>query len=111
MEQRSAIIKHATKGINNLINHMGPLSVLMVGGWLVIQGQTQIGTIVAFMSGYERMVEPGRDLLNFYRRLALMRVQYRLVHEASQPPGAGNVDPVHHASDNPAPGGAAGVKS
>ncbi|MEX2617185.1 MAG: ABC transporter transmembrane domain-containing protein [Alphaproteobacteria bacterium] len=79
---RFALIKHATKGLNNLINHMGPLSVLMVGGWLVIQGQTEIGTIVAFMSGYERMTSPARDLLNFYRRLAMMRVQYRLVYDA-----------------------------
>jgi ABC-type bacteriocin/lantibiotic exporter with double-glycine peptidase domain len=81
---RFALIKHATKGLNNLISHMGPLSVLMIGGWLVIQGQTEIGTIVAFISGYERMTSPARDLLNFYRRLAMMRVQYGLVHKAAQ---------------------------
>ncbi|MDN3722514.1 hypothetical protein QW131_32925 [Roseibium salinum] len=80
---RFAAIKHATKGLNNLMNHLGPLSVLMVGGWLVIQGQTEIGTIVAFMSGYERMTGPARELLNFYRRLAMMRVQYRLIHNVS----------------------------
>lgn len=96
---RFAIIKHATKGLNNLINHLGPLSVLMVGGWMVIQGQTEIGTIVAFMSGYERMVEPARELLNFYRRLALMRVHYRLVHEASQSAGPGDAEPVHPEGD------------
>lgn len=77
-------IKHAAKAINNLINHLGPLSVLVAGGWFVIQGQTQVGTIVAFMSGYERMSGPARELLNFYRRLAMMRVQYRLVHDAGQ---------------------------
>jgi len=81
---RFVTIKHAAKAINNLINHLGPLSVLLAGGWLVIEGQTQVGTIVAFMSGYERMSGPARDLLNFYRRLAMMRVQYRLVHEAGQ---------------------------
>jgi ABC-type bacteriocin/lantibiotic exporter with double-glycine peptidase domain len=80
---RFAIIKHAMKGLNNLISHMGPLSVLMVGGWLAIQGQAEIGTIVAFMSGYQRMTDPARDLLNFYRRLAMMRVQYDLVYDAA----------------------------
>ena len=80
---RFANIKHATKGLNNFISHLGPLSVLMVGGWLAIQGQTEIGTIVAFMSGYQRMTDPARDLLNFYRRLAMMRVQYCLVYDAA----------------------------
>jgi hypothetical protein len=41
------------------------------------------------MSGYERMTSPARDLLNFYRRLAMMQVQYRLVHEAAQTSDAG----------------------
>lgn len=81
---RFGVIKNGAKSLNNLINHMGPLSVLMVGGWLVIQGQTQVGTIVAFMSGYERMTSPARDLFNFYRRLAMMRVQYGLVHDVAQ---------------------------
>lgn len=83
------IVKNGAKGLNNLINHMGPLSVLMVGGWLVVHGQTEIGTIVAFMSGYERMTSPARNLLNFYRRVAMMRVQYRLVNEAAQSSDAG----------------------
>jgi ABC-type bacteriocin/lantibiotic exporter with double-glycine peptidase domain len=75
--------KYFMKFLNNLIGHLGPLSILMVGGWLVIQGESQIGTIVAFISGYERMINPARDLLNFYRRLSGMRVQYRLVREAA----------------------------
>ena len=33
-------------------------------------------------TGYERMTSPVRDLLNFYRRLSMMRVQYRLVADA-----------------------------
>lgn len=82
---RFTLIKHAAKQTNNLINQLGPLSVLMVGGWLVINGRAELGTLVAFMSGYERMTAPVRDLLNFYRQQALMRVQYRLVQKASLP--------------------------
>ena len=79
---RLAVIKHLVKALNNLINHMGPLSILMLGGWLVIQGRTEVGTLVAFMSGYQHMTRPARDLLSFYRRLSIMRVQYGLVHDA-----------------------------
>jgi ABC-type bacteriocin/lantibiotic exporter with double-glycine peptidase domain len=77
-----ANLKIATKSFNQLITGLGLLSILLVGGWLAIQGRTEIGIIVAFMSGYERMTSPVRDLLNFYRRLSMMRVQYRLVADA-----------------------------
>ncbi|MBI2741624.1 MAG: hypothetical protein HYX38_34455 [Rhodospirillales bacterium] len=79
---RFANLKIATKSFNQLITGLGLLSILLVGGWLAIQGRTEIGIIVAFMSGYERMTGPARDLLNFYRRLSMMRVQYRLVADA-----------------------------
>ena len=80
---RFAVIKNATKAFHKLISHLGLLGILLAGGWLAIQGETEIGIIVAFMSGYERMTGPARDLLNFYRRLSLMRIQYKLVLNAS----------------------------
>jgi ABC-type bacteriocin/lantibiotic exporter with double-glycine peptidase domain len=79
---RFANLKIATKSFNQLVTGLGLLSILLVGGWLAMQGRTEIGIIVAFMSGYERMTGPVRDLLNFYRRLSMMRVQYRLVADA-----------------------------
>ncbi len=79
---RFANLKVATKSFNQLVTGMGLLSILMVGGWLAIEDRTEIGIIVAFMSGYERMTGPARDLLNFYRRLSIMRVQYTLVADA-----------------------------
>ncbi len=78
-----ALLKYALKFANNLLGHLGPLSVLVVGGWLVIEGQTELGTIVAFISGYDKMSAPARDLLNFYRRLSMMKVQYGMVRDAA----------------------------
>jgi ABC-type bacteriocin/lantibiotic exporter with double-glycine peptidase domain len=78
-----ANLKIATKSFNQLVTGLGLLSILLVGGWLAIEDRTEIGIIVAFMSGYERMTSPVRDLLAFYRRLSTMRVQYRLVADAS----------------------------
>lgn len=79
---RIYLLKYLMKFLNNLLGQLGPLSVVFVGGWMVIEGQTQIGTIVAFLSGYERVTDPARELLAFYRRLSQMRMQYRLVFEA-----------------------------
>jgi ABC-type bacteriocin/lantibiotic exporter with double-glycine peptidase domain len=76
------VVKFVLKGLNNLIGHLGPLVIVVFGGWLVIQGETEVGTIVAFVTGFERIIDPSRQLLNFYRRFSQMRVQYRLVREA-----------------------------
>ena len=53
--------------------------VLIVGGYLVIRGQTTIGTVVAFISGFERLSGPLRDLLNFYREYSQAKVQYQMI--------------------------------
>ena len=72
-------LKFAGKLINNFMNHLAPLSVLMIGGYLVIAGETTIGTVVAFISGFERMADPSRQLLAYYRLMAETQVQYRLI--------------------------------
>lgn len=91
---RFANLKIATKSFNQLITGLGLLSILLVGGWLAIQDRTEIGIIVAFMSGYERMTSPIRDLLAFYRRLSMMRVQYRLVADAFAQASPRSSDPI-----------------
>jgi ABC-type bacteriocin/lantibiotic exporter with double-glycine peptidase domain len=62
------------------MNHLAPLSVLMVG-YLVINGETTVGTIVAFISGFERMADPSRQLIAYYRLASESQVQYRLIAE------------------------------
>ncbi|MBI3452707.1 MAG: ABC transporter ATP-binding protein [Rhodospirillales bacterium] len=72
-------VKNFLKFLNNFLTRMGPLGVLLVGGWLVIEGHTQLGTIVAFISGLEKIGEPSRELLGFYRRVSDARVKYNLL--------------------------------
>ena len=87
VRMRILALKYLVKLVNNLVGHLGPIGVLLYGGWLVIQGQTEIGVVVAFISGYEKIMDPARELLNFYRRMAQMRVQYRLIADAvGRPP-------------------------
>ena len=83
---RIFLLKYFMNFANNLLGHLGPLSILMIGGWLVIQGQSELGTIVAFISGYERLMGPARDILGFYRRMSAMRIQYGMIRDA----GTGN---------------------
>lgn len=73
------LLKYGLKTILNIANSIGSLSVLVVGGYLVINGQTTLGIVVAFMSGFQRLIEPTGDLLDFYRTYSQTKVQYRLI--------------------------------
>ncbi|SLN62544.1 ABC transporter transmembrane domain-containing protein [Oceanibacterium hippocampi] len=72
-------LKSVLKAAVNLMNNLAPLSVLLVGGYLAIQGETTIGIVVAFMSGFDRLADPMRELLNFYRIAAQADVQHRMI--------------------------------
>ncbi len=76
---RFYIVKHLMKAILNLLNGLAPLSVLLFGGWMVVQGETTIGVLVAFLSGFQRLAEPIRSLITFYRETAQARVQHNMI--------------------------------
>lgn len=78
---RFYFLKYGLKTLLSVTNAMGPLLVLLVGGYLVIQGQTTIGTLVAFVSGLDRVSGPLHDLLNFYRVYEQAKVQHQMIVE------------------------------
>src|SRR3546814_775873 len=53
--------KFGQKALMNLLSAIAPLSVLLVGGLMVIAGETTIGVVVAFISGFERLSTPLRE--------------------------------------------------
>ncbi|MEQ8390513.1 MAG: ABC transporter ATP-binding protein [Thalassospira sp.] len=73
------VLKFGMKSLINLLNAFAPVCVLVVGGYLVIQGETSIGIVVAFISGFDRMSSPMRELLSYYRVAAQAAVQHRLI--------------------------------
>jgi ABC-type multidrug transport system fused ATPase/permease subunit len=72
--------------LGNFLDSLGPLLILLVGGWLVIQGQAQIGTLVVFISGFHRIAEPWSLLVNFWRSVSNMGVVYDLIRRAVAAP-------------------------
>ena len=68
--------KNLMKALLNTLNLLAPLGVLGWGGYLVIQGQTTIGVLVAFLSGFDRLAAPVRELVTFYRTAAQAAVQH-----------------------------------
>jgi ABC-type multidrug transport system fused ATPase/permease subunit len=78
---RIYLLKFAGKTALNLLNALAPLGALLIGGYLVIQGATTIGTVVAFMSGFERLSDPSRQLTVFYRSASQAGVHHRKIAE------------------------------
>ena len=72
-------------GINFLMNlfySVGVIGILAAGSWLVLSGRTEVGTIVAFISGAARMNAPWRDLMTWFRELSNAGTKYRLIVKA-----------------------------
>jgi hypothetical protein len=63
---------------NNYPNVLQGLLRRLDPAWRVI-GQTDVGTIVVFVSGFEVISDPWRELVSFYRRTSAARVKYQLV--------------------------------
>jgi ABC-type bacteriocin/lantibiotic exporter with double-glycine peptidase domain len=63
----------------NLLYHLGIIGILAVGGWLVLQGKTEVGTIVAFLSGLSRMNDPWNDLVDFFRNLTNTDLKFQMI--------------------------------
>jgi ABC-type bacteriocin/lantibiotic exporter with double-glycine peptidase domain len=76
---RFYVLKFGLKSLLNLANALGPLTILVLGGYMIIHRKTTIGTIVAFVSGLERLSSPLRDLLNFYREAQQAKVQHEMI--------------------------------
>ncbi len=74
-----AYLKFAMKAILNLLGALAPITILIVGGYLVINGQTTIGVLVAFLSGFSKISEPATGMITFYRNWAQANVQYDLI--------------------------------
>lgn len=74
--------KFSTKFALNVSNAVGTAGILTFGGWLVLEGRTDIGTVVADLAGLARIAQPWRSLIAFYRNLSVVQVHYGLLKEA-----------------------------
>jgi ABC-type bacteriocin/lantibiotic exporter with double-glycine peptidase domain len=81
--------KYAMNFLINLLYHLGTVGILFVGGWFVMQGKTEVGTVVAFISGLAKVNDPWNDLVTFLRDMTNARVKYELIAKVldDQDPG------------------------
>ncbi|MEJ1939265.1 hypothetical protein WDZ92_54395, partial [Nostoc sp. NIES-2111] len=75
-------LKFSMNFLMNLMHHLGTAGVLAAGGWFVVKGQTEVGTVVAFLSGLSRVNDPWGDLVNWFRDLTVTATKFRLIAAA-----------------------------
>ena len=57
----------SVKVTNNFFTSLGPFLVFILGGYLTIQGQLELGALVAFLSAQEKLYDPWKELIQFYQ--------------------------------------------
>ena len=62
-----SLYRFAVKTSNNLFVSLGPFIVFILGGYLTIKGQLELGALVAFLSAQEKLYDPWKELIEFYQ--------------------------------------------
>ena len=76
-------IKFTMNFLMNLMTQVGYVGIFALGGYYVVTGKTEIGTVVAFISGLSKITDPWRELVDWYRDLKVTQVKYVLIRDAS----------------------------
>ena len=72
-------LKLSSKFALSAIGALGKVATLFLGGWLALRGQSDVGTVVASLTGLARIEEPWRDLVSFFRTASTVRVKYGML--------------------------------
>ncbi|OEU66119.1 MAG: ABC transporter ATP-binding protein [Desulfovibrio sp. S3730MH75] len=75
------LYKQGIKVLNNFFQNLGPFFLFLVGGYLAIQGKFDLGALVAFLSAYEKIYDPWKELMDFYQVHNDATVRYERVME------------------------------
>ena len=75
------LFRYAIKVINNLFNNLSPFIIFIFGGYLAIQGQLELGALVAFLSAQEKLRDPWMELIDFYQGYQDAGVSYKRTME------------------------------
>ncbi|MEE4266017.1 MAG: ABC transporter ATP-binding protein/permease [Desulfobacteraceae bacterium] len=66
---------------SNFFTSFSPFIIFLLGGYLTIKGQIELGGLVAFLSAQEKLFDPWRELIDFYQSYQEASVSYRRTME------------------------------
>ena len=80
-------LKFFIKFLNNFISDLTPFFFYGIGGYLAIQGQIEVGALVAILNAYKNVQPQWKELLDYYQRKEDARIKYEQIIEQFQPEG------------------------
>jgi len=83
-------LRYSMKFLMNLTQNFGKAVILGVGGWYVIHGETEVGTVVAFISGLNNLADPWRDLVTWFQDMMVTSAKYQIYVKALKKFAAGD---------------------
>ncbi|WP_417519639.1 ABC transporter transmembrane domain-containing protein [Minwuia sp.] len=93
------IWKFIIKFVNNFIQQLGPVMFYSIGGYLVLTGGLDLGTLFAAISAHKEIGAPWKELLGYYQRQADARIKYEQVVEQFAPAGLYDEDRIMADAD------------
>ncbi|MGO4440350.1 ABC transporter ATP-binding protein [Rhizobium sp. RAF56] len=81
---RIYVLKFSMNFLMNILVQIGYAGIFALGGYYVVTGRLEVGTIVAFVSGLTKINAPWGDLVDWYRDLRVTQVKYRLIRSAAE---------------------------
>ena len=76
-----SLYRFAVKTSNSFFVSLGPFIVFILGGYLTIKGQLELGALVAFLSAQEKLYDPWKELIEFYQVYQDGSVNYKRTME------------------------------
>jgi ABC-type bacteriocin/lantibiotic exporter with double-glycine peptidase domain len=70
-------LRYSMHFLMNITHNFAKVIVLGVGGWYVINGKTEVGTVVAFVSALNNVHDPWGALVNWYEDMMVTRTRYQ----------------------------------
>ncbi|MBW1990104.1 MAG: ABC transporter ATP-binding protein/permease [Deltaproteobacteria bacterium] len=71
--------KYLIKMVNNYFQNFGPFLLFLIGGTLATRGQFTLGALVAFLSAYEKIYDPWKEMLDYYEEYQDAKVRYQRI--------------------------------
>jgi ABC-type bacteriocin/lantibiotic exporter with double-glycine peptidase domain len=77
-------LKFSMNFLMNILVQIGYAGIFALGGYYVVNGRLEVGTVVAFVSGLAKVNAPWGDLVDWYRDLRVTQVKYQLIRSAAE---------------------------
>jgi ABC-type multidrug transport system fused ATPase/permease subunit len=75
------LYRQGLKVSSNFFSSISPFVIFLLGGWLSINGELELGSLVAFLSAQEKLFDPWRELIDVYQSYQEASVSYRRTME------------------------------